>query len=167
MELQKILDHPNRQEAFYLLVDFYAQISDNERESIRAQWDFDRSWITPRRNSLACNISKDRSCSERIRAKLIYASIADQVEDIRDLLIDFCVIYHSALEVHMDPVALFDSVASISSAPTAEQMRSFVRRKPKNLQLCAFALKRIEKSDGTVLFDFNIRSIEEFGNVDE
>jgi hypothetical protein len=167
--LQAILDHSDRREAFYMLTEFYAQTIESEREHIRAQWDFGRSWIYPHSHLLACKIPEERPCHERIRAFLIYCSIADMAVDYRDWIYYFIVVYHSAIAVGIDPVALFDSVASISSASTAESMRNFVNRTPENLDLDNFFLKRIEKSDGSVIFEDVTphMDIQEFDSEDD
>ena len=83
--------------------------------------------------------------------------ISDSIEeyktfDFRDTLIGFCVIYHSAIEIGLDPKKLFEEIAEISSPNFAKELKRFIDRSEEDKALEAFCLERIVESDGKVYF---------------
>ena len=153
LSLNEILNLPDRHEAFYMLADYYSSTSDNERENIRKSWDFNKEWIYPNYKTLAVSLPGERTCEERIRASLIFDSIGEyKAPDFRETLIGFCLIYHSAIEIGLDPKKLFEEVAQISSPNFAIELKRFIDRSEEDKALEAFGLKRIIEKDGKVYF---------------
>jgi hypothetical protein len=138
-QLETILLEPEPKEAFYKLCDLYARVLPQQRSEIRKQWNFNRAWEIPDQTTLACNLPKDRSCEERIRASLIYASLMNH-DDYRDVLIWLALIYHSALKSGINAVVLFKEIADISSPIAASLIHSFINRDPNEKSLSAWCL---------------------------
>jgi len=157
--LRDILNMPDRAEAFYLLVDYYKATSDNERENIRQSWDYGKEWVYPNPETLAVNLSGKHSCEQRIIASLVCYSINAYIpQDSREILIAFCVIYHSAREIGLDIDILFKEVAKISSSKMALLMLKFIERPERDKSLKAFyCIERIIEKDRTVRFKLNLR----------
>lgn len=156
LSLSDILDFDDRAEAFYMLVEYYKSASDNERESIRDSWDFNREWTFPDQEVLAIDLPNERSCEERIQASLILDSITEDFRiDSRDTLVGFCPIYHSAIEVGLAPEKLFAEVAEISCSEFALLLQEFISRPDEGKSMKAFGWERIVESDGKIRFKRN------------
>lgn len=127
---------------FFRLALYYKQVSSDEREQIRKDWDYNVEWDYPNPRRLACSVNEQKSCRERIEASLIYDSLENfKIEDINDKLIGLAVIYHSCIEAGLDPKYEFEYIASLSSYKFAKFLRDFIKRSPKDKSLKAFFLK--------------------------
>jgi hypothetical protein len=145
--LQAILLEPEPTEAFYKLCYLYSQALPEQRVAIRRRWDFNRMWELPDQTTLACNLPEERSCEERIRASLIFASLMNDY-DYRDVLWLLAPIYHSALKSGINADFLFDEISNISSPIAASLIHSFLKRNPNSKSLSACGLKEVPTIQG-------------------
>jgi hypothetical protein len=153
LSLNEILNLPDRGEAFYQLAEYYRTATENERENIRNSLDLKKEWVYPNYKTLAVSLPGERSCEERIRASLIFDSIEEyKVPDFRETLIGFCLTYHCAKEIGLDPNKLFEEVAKISSPNFAKELKKFIDRPEEDKSLEAFGLERIIGQDDKVYF---------------
>ena len=149
--LDNILTLSNREDAYYQLVSLFVQGTDDVRAQIRNGWDFGVAWIYPNPRRLACSIGEKHSCLERARALLVYDALNDLRQgDLRDELVALAVIYHACLSANINPIELFNEVASVSSAKTAKFLQDFVRRDEADKSLSAFMLIRNKNADGEI-----------------
>jgi hypothetical protein len=147
VRLKAILCEPDPEESFYQLCDLYSQGLPERRVEIQKRWDFNRTWKLPDQTTLACNLSNDRSCEDRIRVSLIYASLMNQ-SDYRDLLMWLAPIYHSALQCGINADDLLKDISNISSPVAASLIHGFINRTADEKSLAAWGLKAESTAQG-------------------
>jgi hypothetical protein len=151
LKIKDIIKLSDREKAYHELAVLYIKGPEQIREQIRKNWDYGVEWILPDTRRLACSKNEKRSSRERILASLVYDAIENfREEDPRDKLVVLSVIYHSCLEVGLNPQNEFESIASISSEKVAIFFRDFIQRNPKNRSKEAFMLTTKKNSDGEI-----------------
>jgi hypothetical protein len=135
--LSRVLVEQKTEADFLRLCSLYRRGSPEQRELVRSAWNPRVRWRVPsvvdfpRRNPLGH--------PERIAANLLHASLEDGRMDVRDNLVGFAAAWHVAGLLDLDPAALFEEAAAVSSPAFAEVFRGFVRRRPEDRALAAFA----------------------------
>ena len=147
-------------EGFYQLINLYASANASQREAIRKQWNFDRHWVYPNQDTLACTVPSGRSSAERIGASLIRLSILADRQDYRDTLVALCQIYHSARLAGLEADQLVNQVASLSSEQTARLFKEFINRDEYMKSFKVFYFKEVPSANG-------IRIERDYAQLDE
>jgi hypothetical protein len=150
-ELEEILKLIDRQDAYERLVAIFLQGPEEVRDLIRTKWDFGFKWVYPNMQRLACQKNERYSCDERLLAILVYDAIENmkmKIEDWRDKLVAWAVVYHSCLVAGIVPEELFRRAASVSSPSMAQMMRDFINRPEEAKSMKAFDLVSRTNSDG-------------------
>lgn len=135
--LKNILQEANPKQAFYELCDLYFVASNEQRNLIRADFDFNRDWEIPNPRTLAAHLADEPDREKRIRASLIALSLYER-SDWRDVLVTICVIYHSIKSVGKDADVWLKFFADLSSPNVASLLWRFSERKPQDKLLSAF-----------------------------
>jgi hypothetical protein len=79
-------------------------------------------------------------------ARYVTAVEPTLAEDVRDVLVGLAPYYDCAQRLGVDPVPLFDGVASTTGDAMRETMRTFVRRSDVSLE--AFGWRLLQAPDG-------------------
>ena len=134
--LAGVLKEQKTEGDFLKLCALYRKGSAEQRDLVRAAWNPRVRWKIPKvvdfpmRNPLGH--------AERVAASLLHASIEDARMDVRDTLVGFGAAWHVAGRLGLDPAALFEEAAALSTPSFAEVLRGFVRRTPADRGLEAF-----------------------------
>ena len=148
-QLKNILQETDPKRAFYDLCDLYFVASSGQRDQIRADFDFNRSWEVPNPKTLAAHLSDEPDRERRIRSSLIALSLFEQ-PDWRDTLVSICVIYHSIKSVGKDADVWLKFFADLSSPQVASLLWSFAERKQEDKSLSAFGWHEEITDEGLV-----------------
>ena len=148
--LAETLQYQNPKEAFYSLSDLYFVASAEQREQIRADFDFERKWDVPDNLTLAAHLTSEPDRELRIRAALTSLSLLQMGGDDRDIVVALCPIYHSIKAIGKDADAWFRFFADISSPHIASHLGRFAARKPEDKSLAAFLLESDVTEQGLV-----------------
>ncbi|HEX3626880.1 MAG TPA: hypothetical protein VH280_15835 [Verrucomicrobiae bacterium] len=152
-QLEEILKLADGQDAFQRLVSLFLQGPEEARDLIRAKWDFGYKWIYANMQRLACQKNERYSCGERLLAALVYDAIENmkmKVEDWRDKLVGWSVVYHSCLAARIVPEELFTRAVSVSAPSMAQMMMDFINRPEEAKSMKAFDLVSRTNSDGEI-----------------
>lgn len=150
-QMEAILQCSDRGEAYYRLVALFLHGPDEVRDRIREGWDFRAQWVYPDSRRLACSINESHSSRERALASLAYYAIDEKRRsDRRDDLVDLAIIYHACIAGGLDPVEVFEEVASVSSPATAGFFMDFVNRRLEDRSMAAFMLVAEKTPDGEI-----------------
>jgi hypothetical protein len=145
--LLAILTNRDRKAAFLDLCDLYVTGTDEQRAFVRKHYPFSEKWETPYitepteiddRNGCSdrwpfyCDLPSDlpdeAPAVQRIRAVLIWLSIAGGSGDLRDDGLALGLVYFAAEDAGMDTKALFAEVAALSGQePVTERPYSMLR----------------------------------------
>ena len=148
-KLTQIVNVPDRQEAYFQMVDYYLKTIAEEQKEIRDNWNFGLQWVYPNLQRLSCRINEIYSPEIKIIASLTGLSLDGvQKRDWRDDIIGLAIIYHNCLLARISPVKVFERVASASTIETGKFIRDFIRRENKDKSLEAFDLHIVINSDG-------------------
>jgi hypothetical protein len=148
--LCEIVAEEDRRRAFSQLCRLYASnATAAQREFMREQWDFGSRWQIPRDDTLTIEAADPIPPCERIREALLYHSIENARHDFRDNLMSICPIYHSAVQLGLDPAALFSEVAALSAREMADLLLGWLRRDPRDQELRAFGFREIRTPTGS------------------
>ena len=134
--LSRVLAEQKTEADFLRLCSLYRKGGPGQRDLVRSAWNPRVRWRLPslvdfpRRNPLGH--------AERVAAHLLHASIEDGRMDLRDTLVGLGAAWHVAGMLDLDPAALFEEAAAVSSPAFAEVLRGFGRRRPQDRSLAAF-----------------------------
>lgn len=158
-KLSVILESADYKKAYYDLVELYKNSTETDREYIRNNWDFGKEWIYPDPTKLACLLPDEPSNLTRICASLTYYAIAGQSKDFRENLIDYCVIYNSALDMRLDAREIFMDIARISLPSIASGFASFINRADEDKAPGAFGWKKTVVGDNCVIYILDLLDV--------
>jgi hypothetical protein len=148
-QLQAIVKNEDRVAAFVDLVCLYIDGNDELRKGIREDWFPKNLWELPNIFRLACSKNEYGSSLKRINAQLVYFSFQEFSKDnYREDLIAAAVIYQSCILIGLNPDAIFEKVASISTPMAKDFLIDFINRNEQDKSLSAFYLTVKENSDG-------------------
>ncbi len=145
--LHTILSDVDRKAAFLNLCELYADSTDEQRVFVRRNYPFGEHWEGPHivdheesdssdrlsdrwpfYSDLPSDLPNEAPAVQRIRAALIWLSIAGGSGDLRDDGLILVLIFYAAKEAGMDTKALFAEVAALSGQePVAERPYSMLR----------------------------------------
>lgn len=151
-ELKKIIALPDREEAYYQLVELFLTGIGEIREEIITGWAYGTVWRIPSAPRLSCRVGESRSNRSRILALLAYYAISTHAakQDVRDILIALAVIYHCILRSGLDPAEIFGIVSKTAVPSVREIFDRFVGRDDAEKSLTAFRLVEVVNADGEV-----------------
>lgn len=132
------------------IYELYVASSADQRERIRGAFRAGKlegpsQWKNPTDYERA-----DLTRNERIRRRLILLSIRDGTDDFREDLWGIAHSYHNLLLRGVDADRLLNEIADLSAPKAAELFRGFVRRKPEEKSLKAWALQIVQMPDGPI-----------------
>ena len=135
--LGRVLQEQKTERDFLRLAALYRKGTPEQRDLVRAAWTPRARWKVP--TVVDFPAKNPLSHPERIAAALLYASIEDARMDVRDTLVGFAAAWYVAAKLDLDPAVLFEEAAAVSTPAFAEVLRGFVRRRPEDRALEAFA----------------------------
>ena len=148
-ELLTILWDKNPRRAFLALADLFVSSTSTERALIRADWDFGREWDIPRirhvdeDHAVFGPVDDAQGVMESVvQAILVHLILRGPEDDMREDLAHLALIHHLALELGVDPEALFNRVAAVADGPFATLLADFQRRDPIDKSLWAFGYRK-------------------------
>lgn len=134
---------------FHALCELFRAGSASQRDSLRRLVHLrDERWYPPSAWTLADGSPQSQPPAERVRDALTWHAIEGGEFDYRDNLMVIVLIYHSALRLGLDAVALFDEVAAMAPPRLAGEIAGFPRREPSHRSLEAFDYREVPMPGG-------------------
>ena len=155
--LDEILKNPDRRKAYLDLAQEYMSRDQSFRDMVTQGWNFNVPWEFPNRRRLASTKGEIDSPEIRIRAVLLFFSIAEKgwLRDVRDILVGLAFCYHSCLAAGIDPDKMFRAVAEVSTPKIREILIGFIERSEDNKSMKAFKLVRTDGEDGEIIIELH------------
>lgn len=141
---------PDRQQASVALGAQFLQASPAERQAVIDGWSFGVSWPYPDPARLACRKGEASTPLERIEASLVLDALERAWRSPREYLVALAVTHRAAELANLDPVDVFQRVASALPREAAEPLLAFIRRAPADRSPQAFLLEERTNADGEV-----------------
>jgi len=147
-EIDIILNNPDKEVAYFKLVDLYMRSNEKMRKEMRQDWDYGENWLYPKRYRLACLIGEKYAPKEKITALLLSHTLEDTECTHRHQLMSLGNIYQSCILAGLNPSTIFKTVADMSTPNVAKRLNDFLKRDDENKSLKAFHLVVHECEDG-------------------
>jgi len=143
------LEDARRDGGFLRLAALYRKGTPAQRDLVRSAWTPRHGWKLPSLTDFP--LRNPLPHARRLAAHLLFDSIENLRMDARDTLVGLCAVYHVALKMGLNPRALFEDAASVSTPEFAKLLADFLRRKPEDMTLAAFGWTDASTPDRVLL----------------
>lgn len=135
-------------EAVIAFAESFLAAPPSERAEVVDLWNPELDWTLPNPWRLACLSETPGSPRQRILTDLLFQALKYSSVDSRESILGFAVVFNSCKLAGLDPVVIFQEVASAVSGSASEALLSFVQREPEDQAMEAFMLTAVKDSGG-------------------